>query len=222
MKKFIKEYLNIIACAIIGFVFVLTSFYLVMNYYHSDEIKNYIYVGETDGKLAEYKTTIDKIKTNLNNYTKVRKTNNQYERIYQDLSTCTNVMTEQGLLYTMEVNRYYTPYDIYKLGGNFQSKALNTCWALHLSSLSDEKNPDDIKNIAPFVSNHVKLITKNTSNALEEIQNNSSYFFTTKVTSTTIRNYLQSDYSMVVDSYQEFADIVLNLSEMINKGGNNG
>ena len=60
------------------------------------------------------------------------------------------------------------------------------------------------------------------NNALEEIHNNSSYFFTTKVASTTIRNYLRSDYNIIVDSYQDFANIILNLSELINKGGNNG
>ena len=219
MKNFIKEYLNIIAFAITGFVFVLTSFYLVINYYHSDELKNYIYISENDSRLLKYRETMDKIKTNLNNY---KRTNYKYEKIYQNLSTCYNVMTDKELYYNIETNRFYTPNDIYRLGGKYQSKITNICWALHLSSINNSDNPTDIVSVAPFVEKSVNSTNKKLTNALMEIQNNSSYFFTTQVTSSTVRDYLKSDYDMIVDSYQEFADVILNLSEMISKGGNNG
>ena len=220
MKKFIKDYLNIIAFCIIGFVFILSSFYFVMNYYHYDELKGRVYVGENDGKLVNYRNTIDEIKINLDKFKAKKSTNTSYEKLYQSLSTCHLVMTGQDVYYKMEMNRYYDPHDVYVLGGKFQSEILNKCWALHLSSIKDEKNDEIIKNVAPFVNDEVNTIINQTTTALEEIQSNSSYFYTTKISSMTIRNYLSVDYSTITDSYQQFADLVLDLSKLINGGSN--
>ena len=220
MKNFIKEYLNIIACCILGFIFILSSFYFVMNYYHYDELKGRIYVGENDGKLVNYRNTVDEIKVNLDNFRTKKSTNESYKRLYQILSTCHLVMTGPDLYYKTEMNRYYDPHDVYVLGGNFQSEVLNKCWALNLSSINNEKNNEIIKNVAPFVNNEVNTIIKQTTTALEEIQSNSSYFYTTKISSMTIRNYLSVDYNTITDSYQQFADLVLDLSKLINGGSN--
>ena len=217
MKNFIKEYLNIIAISITGFVFVLTSFYFVINYYHSDEVKKQIYVGQNDPKLITYKDTVDKIKNNLDSFQKKGVTTGSYHNMYNNLNTCyTTLVTNY---YNVETNRFYSANDIYNLGGKFQSEVLNICWALHLSSIK-ESNISDFKKIYPLVTNQVNGISKKTNNALEEIMNNSSYFYTTKITSVTIRNYLTNDYNMIVDSYQDFANIILYLSELLNEGGN--
>ena len=57
--------------------------------------------------------------------------------------------------------------------------------------------------------------------ALDEIKNNSSYYFNTNISSATIRNNLLSDYNIIASSYNEFAKMVLTLSEVLNEGGNN-
>ena len=46
---------------------------------------------------------------------------------------------------------------------------------------------------------------------MEEIQNNSSYYFSTNVSSSTIRNSLSSDYTIIANSYIEFANILINI-----------
>ena len=43
MKKFITDYLNIIIYCILGLVLMIASFYLCINYYHSEEVKTTIY-----------------------------------------------------------------------------------------------------------------------------------------------------------------------------------
>ena len=217
MKNFIKEYINIIAISITGFVFVLTSFYFVINYYHSEEVKKEIYIGQNDTKLTTYKDTVNRVKNNLDNFKNKKVTTGPYFNLYNNLNTCYTTLTEN--YYNMETNRYYTSNDIYNLGGKFQSDVLNLCWALHLSSIK-ESNSKDIRKVSPYVVDEVNSLSKKTNNALEEIMNNSSYFYTTRITSVTIRNYLTSDYNMIVDSYQEFASIILHLSELLNEGGN--
>ena len=85
----------------------------------------------------------------------------------------------------------------------------------------------EFQDVAPYVTSSINTINNQVNFALAEIQNNSSYFYTTNITSSTIRNYLSSDYTMISNAYNEFADIILNLSETINKevepisGGNN-
>ena len=56
---------------------------------------------------------------------------------------------------------------------------------------------------------------------MEEIQNNSSYYFSTNVSSSTIRNSLSSDYTIIANSYIEFANILINISNTLTEGGNN-
>ena len=217
MKNFIKEYLKIIAISITGFVFVLTSFYFVINYYHSEEVKKQVYIGQTDPKLVAYKDNVDRIKNNLDAFQKKRITAGSYLSMYNNLNTCYTTLKDN--FYNIETNRYYSSNDIYNLGGKFQSEVLNLCWALHLSSIK-ESNINDFKKVSPLVTSEVNSISKKTNYALEEIMNNSSYFYTTRITSVTIRNYLTSDYNMIVDSYQDFSSIILYLSELLNEGGN--
>ena len=54
MKKFITDYLNIIIYCILGLVLMIASFYLFINYYHSEEVKTTIYVSDTDAKYLKY------------------------------------------------------------------------------------------------------------------------------------------------------------------------
>ena len=58
MKKFITDYLNIIIYCILGLVLMIASFYLSINYYHSEEVKTTIYVSDTDAKYLNYKHII--------------------------------------------------------------------------------------------------------------------------------------------------------------------
>lgn len=218
MKQFIKNYLNLIAMSITGMVFVITSFYFIMNYYHSDEVKKVIYISENDYNYKTQRDKIKKINDNLVKFKSLNVKNKNYVYLENQLETCYNVMKDTGSLYSLEPNKYYSSYDVYKLGGKFQNSVLNICWALHLSYLKGDNLPDEVKEIGPFVTGNVKTITNRTRDALMELQNNSSYFFTTNVTSLTLRNYLESDYQAIASSYNDFADILLNLSEVINGG----
>ena len=217
MKIFIKEYLKIIASAATGIVFLFASFYLVINYYHSQELKSDIYIGENDTKLVNYKNTLDEINTNLIKYQNKKQSNEEYNEMYNRLMTCHNVMNQQDLYAKIETNRFYSPHDVYKLGANFQTQVLNICWALHLSTIKDETKFKSFKNEAPFVASQVNIITRRVSDSIDELLNNSSYFYNTNITSKIVRNYLESDYLMITDSYQDFANIVLYLSEIINE-----
>ena len=220
MKKFIKNYINIVAYSFTGLIFMFASFYLLINYYHYEELKKPLYVSENDISYKNYNDKLNKIKLNLENYDSKGMKNKDFDVMYNHLLSCYNVMNKDSLS-NMKVNTYYHPIDIYNIGANFQSNNLNVCWALHLSYLTKDSVPSKFKNISPMIVNEIGFLTNETNNALSEIKNNSSYFYTTNITSATIRSYLYSDYQIITNSYNQFADIILTLSNMINEGGSN-
>ena len=222
MKKFIKDYLKIIAFTVIGLMLMVSGFYIMMNYYHSQEVKTTLYINQNDLNYQNYQSKLAEIKANLNSFQSKNSTNSAYRVMYNKLLTCHTVMSEEGTFATIPVNTYLNSYDIYELGNKFQSYILNVCWALHLSYLNSDNVPKEFKNAAPYVTNSINNLTYQVDFALAEIQNNSSYFYTTNITSSTIRNYLMADYSLITNSYNDFADIILNLSKTINQNGNGG
>ncbi len=216
MKKFLKEYLNLFAYAALGLVFVITSFYLLINYYHSKELEKRYYVSDTDSSYISYKNKIEEIKNTLDTYNKNRNKNTSYLSLYTRLSTCKDVLETDGGLAKMETNKYYSPYDVYKLGQTFQGKLINTCWVVQLSYLTTDAVPKGYEEVVPFAEREIEIMGDRVSYALEELENNGSYFFSTGITSATIRNYLRSDYIAIVKSYNDFADVILNLSKKLN------
>ncbi len=220
MKKFISEYLKIIAYTSLGLVFMITSFYLLINYYHSAELKNHIYISSNDINYKEYQTKLIEISNNLNIYKAKKLDNPIYDKMYNKLLTCNTVLKEEGTLRTFETDKYHPSNDVYQLGTTFQSNALNICYALHLSYLNKEDAPKEFKKFAPFIQNTVNILSNQTQFALDEIKGNSSYFYSTNITSSTIRNPLESDYQIISSSYNEFASVILELSKIINESDN--
>lgn len=219
MKNFIAQYIRIIAYTTIGLILLVSGFYIMINYYHSQEVKNNLYIADGEINLQNYNSKIEEIERNLNKFNSKNAT--QVNRnMYNKLNTCTSVLKSEGTFKSINYNSYYNSVDIYKLGSKVKTDLLNVCWVLHLSYITGEDAPEEFKTIAPYIQNSIDMISKQTSFALEEIQNNSSYFYTTSVTSSTIRNYLSSDYQIIANSYNKFADILLELSKLINEGGN--
>lgn len=220
MKEFLKGYIKIISYTVIGLVFMISSFYLFINYFHSKEISEGIYVTNLDTKYTEYKSNLLEISNNLNSY-KARSTNNKNDKLnslYSKLLTCNGVMVDEGTLATLKTERVLGYYDLYQLGSKFQSSLLNICWAIQLSYVTEEDNPNlgDLKLMGPYIQNSMNLINNQVSNALNSLQANSSYHYSTEITSLTIRHELGVDYDMIAGSYVDFSKIILELSRYLN------
>ena len=226
MKKFIRDYLKVIAMAITGLVFVLASFYLMINYNHNEELKKTIYIGSNEVNYVKHKEILNDLNTNLNRFNIKRNTSSAYKQIANSLAECYSVLQSKESFTSIETNKEYSAYEIYKLGSNFQNNVINVCWNRSFEFLKNNNNessgynismPTNIKNMTPILDNYVSAINSNLSDSLKEIENNSSYFYTTNITSATVRNYLGSSYQTIVKSYNDFASILLELSRVINE-----
>ena len=221
MKKFIKDYIKIIAISLTGLVFILSSFYLIINYNHSEEIKKTIYIGESDLYYQNQKEALNTLNNNLLAFRNKRIQNQAYRVMAESLGNCYNILESDGAFAKITPNNYYSSYEIHKLGSYFQNKVMNVCYLTNLSYLKGDKIPQEFASIAPFVTSYVDSINKNVGDSLSEIENNSSYFYSTNITSATIRNYLSSSYKTVVGAYNDFATILVDLSNYINGGDSN-
>ena len=220
MKSFIKNYLRLISYTVIGLVFLISSFYLVINYYHSEELKTTLYISEGDLVYQSFNNKLEQLEANLNKFNSKKTVNTSpvLSKMYNKLISCKSVLKSEGTLATLPVNTYFNPTDVYNLGSKYQSDILNICWALHLSYLTDDETvPKEFKEIGPYVGNSVNVLSNQVSFALSEIQNNSSYFYSTNITASTVRSYLNADYTMIAKAYNEFAGILVSLSETINE-----
>jgi len=194
MKNFIKDYLKLIAYATTGLVFVFASFYLMMNYNHNEELKKQIYIGSSEVNYLNHQEILSNLNKNLTNFNSKKNTNASFRRMANSLRDCYNVLQSKDSFANIETNKEYTAYEIYKLGSNFQTTVLNMCWNNSLSYLKNQDNtesntiPQEFKEVAPFIESYVSSINNNISDSLKEIENNSSYFYTTNITSATSRN----------------------------------
>ena len=221
MKKFIKNYLNLIAMSITGMVFVFASFYILMNYNHNEELKKNIYIGDNEVNYTAHKEKLNNLNDNLNKIKNKKNVNSKYREIVNGLSECYTVLQSKESFAGIQTNKEYNSYEIHQLGTNFQNNVLNLCWNVGLGTLSNDTKenslPTTLKNIKPIIEDYISSIEYNLSDSLDEIKNNSSYFYTTSIASATVRNYLGSDYQSIAKSYNDFVNILVRISEIINE-----
>ena len=94
MKKFITDYLNIIIYCILGLVLMIASFYLFINYYHSEEVKTTIYVPDTDTKYLNYKQNLETLDNNLTKYKNSTNKDKSKDTLYNKLYTCSHILIQ--------------------------------------------------------------------------------------------------------------------------------
>ena len=222
MKKLIKEYVKVLAFTFTGVIFILASFYLIMNYNHSEELKSTVFIGEDDIYYSNHKKLLSELNSNLTKYRQSKSKNATYNMINDGLSNCYNIIQREKTFSKITPNNYYSSLEIYNLGSTFQSVVMNSCYLSNLTFLQTDV-PDELKPIAPMTVSYIESISRNVDDSLREIENNSSYFFQSNVTSASVRNYLGSSYKTIGDAYNDFTSVLVYLSNYINsEGGSNG
>ena len=223
MKKFIKEYIRVIAFSIIGLIFGFASFYLMINYNHNEEVKKGIYIGENEVNYGRHIELLNQLNDNISKINNKKSNSLFYNQITNSLNNCYNVLRSYNSFSSIQTNKEYKAYEIYKIGTYFQNDVLNVCWNngfnFLINSTNSETNiivPESYKSLSLIVDNYVKSINTNLTDSLREIENNSSYFYSTSISSLTVRNYLGSDYITIANSYNDFTSILIDLSLIVN------
>ena len=218
MKNLLVDYFKVIIYTVIGFVLVVSSFYLLINYYHSEELKRTVFISSNDNNYIDYQEKIKRITNNLEKFKSKNNHTTEENLLYESIFNCQMVMQEAGTFGHIPVNINFTNKNVYDLGSKFQSRVYNVCWAQNLSSIANFNHNSKFYIAFEPINKSVSLLSNQNQYALKELENNSSYFYSTNISSYIIRNYLETDYEIIVSSYNSFADIVLYLSELLNGG----
>lgn len=226
MKKIIKEYIHIFAIFIIGLMFGLGFYYILLNSYHSTEITDKAYISKTDIYYQELSDNLEQIKENIDKYsyynTKFNYSYNDMEKIFSSINYCYDKLNTKESVISVKEDDYINYSKVYDYNNYFINTIIDKCFTTNFAWI-DGKEIKDSK-IKKLVNTHklsIKVLTNNALYLKNELQNNSSYYYNNGVSNTVIRNNLNSSYRMVLSNYDYFSQMLLDLSNYLVSGDKN-
>lgn len=218
MKKFISEYIHIISTTLIVVLFGLSFFYILLNAYHYSTMATTIYVSKDNSNIKLYKTNIDKVTEIINNQDvqlKQGRNKEDYLKLNIKLKNIVGLLknTEVVSLYNIEGDTYLNYYDLYQLNDTYISKIIDGSYIINLRSLLEDDNIVDrtiIEKIKSYES-YFDIETSSAKYIKAELKDNSSYYYNTYVSSSSIRNPMDSNYDLIIKNHVEFSEVLLDL-----------
>lgn len=223
MKDFIKEYVHIFAILVIGLMFGLGFYYILLNSYHSSSISDKAYVLENDVYYTDFKENLTQIKKNVDSYNyyavNFKYDLSEMQKIYSNIKYCYSVMSADESIIALKNGNSVSYANVYDYNTYFINNMLDKCYTSNLSWItSDSMANSKVKDI---VKNHkltIDILANNSLYLKNELRNNSSYYYSTSVSNTMIRNNLNSSYRLVLSNYDYFSEIILELSNYLVRG----
>ncbi len=220
MKKFIVEYLHIIAYAITGLVFGFSFFLLLLNCYHYRDLHKTYIKQESDFTQEEnLKKRLDEINTNISTFNKNAyqgpENSNSLSSIKTRLDLCVrriNTDKFNEILSRKEINIQ----DVYEMQQFYQTIISNECLVKQLYEISlTENNPLQISTLptmAPFFEDEINQLIKSTDYMQKIIKNNSSYAFSSDSSKLDLYDQTKDSYYSLLNDYTEAIDFMYDLS----------
>jgi len=227
MKAFFGEYVKIISRSIMGLIFGLGFFYILLNAFHASSIDKSVYVSESDVYYSNYMNNVMQIKKNLDSY---RYDSNKFafgmptlQKISSEISSCYNILNSKEAILGYSEGMEIGYKEVYNLNNYFINDLSDEYF---VSNLSWVLRDDELKNstFGKRVANYNAIndiLAYNGSYLKDELRDNSSYYYNTSISNAMIRDNLNSSYRMVARNYYDFSQIVLDLSEYLVGGDYN-
>lgn len=224
MKKILIEYVNIIGYVVTGLIFGLACFILFLNLYHSKEVADrYVKNDNYVDVYTKNKDKLEQIKKNANSFNP-----NQFRgdidqinlmSVKANLDMCVSKYEDT------QANQIFTKkelgiQDVYQLLEYYQSDIVNDCITLQIYSIRSSNNSVKMKSfntIQPFVQTTSKMLMSDLDYMKRNLQNNSSYSFSSDYDKINIFNMTRDSYTKIEASYQNSIDLVYEVSEWFRK-----
>lgn len=213
--NFIKQYLKIVNYSLIGLVFGFACFYILSNAYHYLEIrKDYIVDVDNERLTLEIENRLKNINENVssfnaNNY-HGNISNTRMLLIYQNLNSCVNSFHNKIYKDIYSKNKI-TIIDVYNLRESYENNILNDCLVTNLhwtTSANDNLGSNYLANNSYLIKLHMNLLSNETSYLKKDLLNNSSYFYNTLISSSSIKDNTKDGFYEVMSAYNKAASFV--------------
>ena len=212
MKNKYKEFLTLLANVFLIVCFALSSYLILINYFHSKEINlKYTYNASQKSEHQNFKNSLTNIENNINS---INTNNNYLESINNQFKRCIIKIKESDYY---NLNNYEIGLEnIYKYNSFMYKTLQSECLYLINLKIKDEKTNNSIKN-SYFLEDEVLNKRKDiifTSNYLsEKLSANNSYYYTSELTKTTIFNDIKYSMDLTINNYSR---LIIELNKLSN------
>ncbi len=196
MKTFSKKYLDFIIYTICGFLFVISSYNIIINIHHYRHLNKTVTVSDIDKNYNDFKDNVLKIETKIAKISK--------NGMYSDFSFVLNKLKSDGLYRLMPSQKLHFT-DLYQLNNYFVDTLINEGWIKRLKNDSGNSYYDEFMETLINNSNYVKKELLNNCNFSYDMRND-------------IRSTINEEYQFIVNNYKVYSFIVLS---MLNDLGDN-
>jgi len=222
--NFIKKYFKIIGYMVLSLVFMFSSFYLLANAYHYLEIrKDYVVnldqlpvVQELENNLAQVQENINSF--DPNNYHGSVPTNNM-NMVKENLNNCL-LYFKNDTYNEIRQKTKISIIDVYKLSDSYDEQILNNCVVNNLNWVTGETNDYisgylvDTKDMNKM---YVHSLVTSTSYLKKDLLNNSSYYYNTNISSSSVKDNTRDGMSEVLEAYNKASKYLLYISDWFKK-----
>lgn len=196
MKTFSKKYLDFIIYTICGFLFVISSYNIIINIHHYRHLNKTVTVSDIDKNYNDFKDNVLKIETKIAKISK--------NGMYSNFSFVLNKLKSDGLYRLMPSQKLHFT-DLYQLNNYFVDTLINEGWIKRLKNDSGNSYYDEFMETLINNSNYVKKELLNNCNFSYDMRND-------------IRSTINEEYQFIVNNYKVYSFIVLS---MLNDLGDN-
>lgn len=223
MKEFISEYVHIIASTVIGLVFGIAFYYLLLNAFHQSTMARTVYMNAQDKDIVEFQNNMKSVENLINNFD-YHQSKKELDMVSQQtlngkFMECQNLY-KKDILYSVKDSKEIGYVDVNDMNENLINNYIDGCFIKKLLWFSYE---DKIKDTSfskqmNFYYTEIKILSNNSLYIKKELKDNSNYYLTTDIANSTIRNKLASSYQQIISNYKYFSEIYKDIANSVYGG----
>lgn len=220
LVNIIRQYFKIVATALIGVAFAFAGFFFFLNFYHYGEVRRVVEVDfSTNSLTSEFNSTVKKIEENIASY----KAGNYHGSLsYNEVNSMANKL---NVCLSSLKNKAYEEVrsknvldirDVYSLADSFDNDILNNCIVSELYVLGTDQSPikdNYIKSNKSLLKSYMDDLLTDGNYLMQDLYNNSSYYFNTDIISMTVKNNTRDGFYEVMSNYNKSANFIYLISE---------
>lgn len=222
MKKFLVDYINVIAYTITGLIFSVACFLLLLNFYHMKEVNSKYTLTSDEIKIkSDFYKDIEQVKYNINEYS-IENYNGSYKKddlyeVRNAVDNCINSFDNAEFKVIIEKEEF-DYLDVYEFNSLFKDSILDDCLVRQLYVLydSDTIELNGFDEMRPFVKDNISQLLTSNDYLEASMKNNSSYFFSSGNAKRQIFDGTRDGYYQVIRSYRNSMQLILDVSVWYN------
>lgn len=220
MKKFFGDFLSLFADSATVICLILTSFLLLLNVYHSREIRNDYYKDfSTDTQYLKYQETLKKARANFDsvNVNKVGGNDVSFATTGKNVFNECYTAIEKSAFHSLGSKKSVSVKDIYQYNTEMYEVLNNKCFFnLKYNYENISKNYTNKKQDFVNIANHLETervnVMASTDFMNSELESNSAYYFMTDLTRNSIYNRNAENLSFTIKNYLVLSQSLLEVS----------